>query len=290
MKKIYGHLGAILVVIMWGTTFISSKKLLLEGMMPADIFFYRFLMAYICLLFLSHKQLWSKSVADELTMIGLGVMGGSLYFLTENMALIYSTTANVSIIVSSCPLLTALLLAIMYKSERMNSKQIIGSLIAFVGVILVVLNGQINLHLNPKGDILALVSALTWTLYSILMRRIMSRYKTVFITRKVFGYGILTIIPYFLLVEPLNTNVSVFTSPTIVSNLLFLGLVASTGGYLLWNWVMSKIGTMTATNYIYLQPLVTLTAGAVILNEKVTIMGIVGSIVLLLGTARAQKK
>ena len=150
------HLGAIFVIVVWGSTFVSSKVLLNDGLMPADIFFYRFIMAYVCLLIFCPKPLFSQSWHDEFIFLGLGLMGGSLYFLTENMALVYSTSSNVSILVTSCPLLTAILLGFFYRSERINRKQFLGSVISFVGMVMIVLNGQLILHLNPLGDTLAL--------------------------------------------------------------------------------------------------------------------------------------
>lgn len=290
MKSIYGHISAIIVVCIWGTTFVSSKVLLNAGLVPAEIFLLRFIMAYLCMAIVAHRRLWSKSVADELVMIGLGVMGGSLYFLMENMALIYSTSANVSILVSTCPLLTAMLVSLFYKSERMNRKQVLGSIVAFVGAVLVILNGQLVLHLNPRGDMLALGAAMTWAAYSLLMKRVMGRYRSDFITRKVFGYGILTIIPYFLLIEPMHVDMAMLQSTKVWGNLLFLGFIASTGGYLIWNWTMQRLGAVKATNYIYLQPLVTMVVGALILGERVTIMGLCGMVVLILGMVRALKK
>lgn len=283
------HLIAILVVLIWGTTFVSSKVLLNAGMQPAEIFLIRFVMAYICLSVISHKRLWSDDWKDELTFLGLGIMGGSLYFLTENMALQYSTTANVSILVSTCPLLTALVVSIFYKSERMTGLQIFGSFVAFVGVVLVILNGQLVLKLNPKGDILALIASLTWALYSLFMKRIMGKYRSDYITRKVFGYGIISIIPYFLLYEPFYIDCNVFTNTNVVFNLLFLGFIASTGGYLMWSWAMKQLGAVKATNYIYFQPLVTMLAGMVILSERITIMGFCGMIITTIGMILALK-
>lgn len=281
------HLVAILVVFIWGTTFVSSKVLLNAGMHPADIFLLRFIMAYICLTVVSHKRFFSQDWKDEITFLGLGIMGGSLYFLTENMALIYSTTANVSILVSTCPLLTALVVSLFYKSERLNIIQIAGSLLAFVGVVMVILNGQLVLNLNPKGDMLALCAALTWALYSLLMKRIMDRYSSDFITRKVFGYGILSIIPYFMLVEPIDINTNTLLNTNVMLNLLFLGIIASTGGYLMWSWAMKQLGAVKATNYIYFQPLVTMMAGVLILHERVTVMGIMGIAITTLGMVLA---
>ena len=290
MKEWTGHLGALLVVVVWGTTFVSSKVLLGYGMMPADIFFYRFLMAYLCMSAVSHHRMWARSLSDELTLVGLGIMGGSLYFLTENMALTYSTSANVSILVSTTPIVTALLVSLFYKSERMTSLQLFGSLCAFVGVVLVVLNGQLILHLNPRGDMLALCASVTWACYSLLLRRVMSRYGAGFITRKVFGYGVLTILPWYVLVHPLETSPTVLFRLPVMANLLFLGLLASTGGFLVWNWVMSRLGAVRATNYVYFQSLITMLAGSVVLHERITWMALLGCVILIGGMVLALGK
>lgn len=290
MKQIYGHLGALFVVTVWGTTFVSSKVLLNAGLQPADIFFVRFIIAYFCMIVISHRRLWSDNIRDEMTLLGLGVMGGSLYFLTENMALVYSTSANVSILVSTTPLLTAMIVSACYRSERMTRTQIFGSVIAFIGAALVVLNGQVMLHINPLGDALAIGAAVTWALYSLFMRRVMQRYSPDFITRKVFAYGVLTILPYIIYVEKFNCSMSVWTSPIVIGNILFLGLLASTVCYLLWNWVMRELGAVKSTNYIYLQSLITMLAGAAILGERITLMGLTGALVLIAGMFYAVKK
>ena len=284
------HFIALFVVLIWGTTFVSSKVLLNSGLLPADIFFVRFLIAYICMLCISHKRLFANSIADELTLVGLGLMGGSIYFLVENMALLHSTSSNVSILVSTTPLVTAMLVAIFYKSERLSMRQIFGSILAFVGVVLVVLNGQFILHLNPLGDALALGASFTWGFYSLFMRRIMGRYSADFITRKVFFYGLVTILPYFAFVNPLNIDLLTSGNMTIWSNLIFLGIIASTGGYLLWNWVMRKLGAVKSTNFIYLQSLVAMVAGHVILGERITFMAIAGAVILIAGMILAVRK
>lgn len=289
-RNILGHIGALTVVAVWGTTFVISKVLLTHGLMPADIFFYRFTMAYICMCLISHKKLFSDSFADEFTLIGLGIMGGSLYFLTENMALVYSTASNVSILVSTTPLLTALVLAIFYKSERLTARQVVFSFIAFIGVVLVVLNGQFILHLNPLGDALALGAAMTWAFYSLFMKRIMSKYSADFITRKIFFYGIITITPYFLFISPLHASTNVLLKPMIIGNLFFLGLIASMGCYLLWNWVMARLGAVRSTNYIYLQTLFTMITASIILSERITIMAVLGALILITGMWGVQKK
>lgn len=280
---------ALMVVTIWGSTFVSSKVLLNSGLMPADIFFYRFVMAYFIMLSVSHKKMLADNLKDELTFLGLGLMGGSIYFLTENMALSYSTSANVSILVCTTPIITACVLAIFYKNERMKLRQIIGSIIAFLGVTLIVLNGQLILHLNPLGDVLALSAATTWAFYSLFMKRVMGKYKPEFITRKIFFYGVLTILPYFAIVQPLDTDTSLLFKPYVLGNLIFLGVIASSLAYLMWNWALREIGTVRASNLLYTQTLVTMVLGSIVLGERITIMAISGVAVLFMGVILAVK-
>lgn len=283
-------LVALTVVAIWGETFVSSKVLLLNGLMPADIFFFRFLIAYIGMLIISHQRMWASSLWHESLLVIAGFSGGSLYFLTENMALKYSTASNVAIIVGTTPLMTALLLAMFYKEERMSRKQIIGSLIAFIGLILVVMNGQFMLHLNPLGDVLALAASITWGVYSLCIKPLSSHYDARFITRKVFGYGLITILPWFIFVSPLNADTSILIQPTIWLNLAWLSIVASLGCFLAWNWVLPRLGVTLATNTVYTQSAFTMIISAIVLDERITWMAITGTVILISGMILITKK
>ena len=221
---------AFLTVAIWGTTFVWTKLLIINGLSPAQIFTLRFVIAYVLLLGFSlwrgrHKW-FSDSWRDELTMLGLGLTGGSMYFLTENESLRFTTATNTSLIVCSCPLFAMLIIALFYKSERFSARQILGSVVALAGMAVVVLNGHFILHLSPLGDTLAFSACLCWALYTLLMKPVMGRYPAMFITRKVFFYGILTILPYYVFV-PDMPSLDVLLRPAVMWNLLFLGSVAS---------------------------------------------------------------
>lgn len=281
---------ALVVVFIWGETFISTKVLITSGLMPADIFIYRFSLAYVCLWAFCPKQLWCDSWKDELVMVLLGLFGGSLYFLSENTALKFSTASNVSILVCSAPLLTALLISLFYKDERMNARQVLGSMIAFAGMALVVLNGSHVLNLNPLGDLLAVGAALTWGFYSLFMKNVSDKYGVRFITRKVFGYGLLTMLPYFLFVSPLNTDPAILSQPAVWGNLVYLGLIASLLCFLTWNWCLPRLGTVRTTNLIYSQPFFTMLIAYVVLGERITWMAVIGTIILIGGMMMAVKR
>ena len=286
MNRIVYHLVAFLVVVVWGTTFVFTKLLLIAGLTAAQIFVLRFIVAYLLLLGYSlirrQFRLFASSWQDELLMVALGVTGGSLYFLTENSAMIYTTTTNTSLIVCLCPLFAALLIAIFYRSQRLHGIQIVGTLLAAIGVIVVVLNGRFVLHLSPLGDALAFGACLCWAFYSLLMVPAGQRYDTVFITRKVFIYGLLSMIPYFM-VQPDLPSLSLILRPDVLANLLFLGCIASMLCYLAWNWVMKKMGAVIVTNYVYFNPVTTVIFAWLILSERITVYFLLGTLLILVG-------
>ena len=287
------HIVAFLTVAVWGTTFVWTKLLIINGLSPAQIFTLRFIIAYVLLTGFSlwrgrHKWL-SDNWRDELTMMALGLTGGSMYFLTENESLRFTTATNTSLIVCSCPLFAMLIIALFYKSERFSRLQALGSLLALIGMSAVVLNGHFVLHLSPLGDTLAFSACICWALYTLLMKPVMGRYPAMFITRKVFFYGILTILPYYIFV-PDMPSLDVLMRPEVALNLLFLGSVASMLCYLTWSWCMKGLGAVICTNWVYVNPITTIIAAWLILDEQITVYFLIGSILIIAGMFLSSKK
>ena len=289
-SNIFYHLVAFLTVAIWGTTFVATKVLMLNGLSPAQIFTLRFSIAYVLMLCFNHRRFLADSWKDEAKMALLGITGGSLYFYSENEAMNFTTTTNTSLIVCSCPLFATLLVRMVYKdSSRIHIVQLLGSLLAFVGMIIVVLNGRFVLHLSPVGDALAFTACMCWAIYSLLMKSVSNHYGAAFITRKVFFYGVLTILPYYLFI-PGFPPIEVFSRPQVFGNLLFLGCLASMICFLTWNWCISKLGTVKATNWVYFNPITTMIFASWVLDEKITPYFLVGAACILLGMYVADKK
>lgn len=288
-NNIFYHLVAFLTVAIWGTTFVSTKVLMINGLSPAQIFTLRFTMAYVLMFCFNHRRLFADSWHDEGLMVLLGITGGSLYFLSENEAMNYTTATNTSLIVCSCPLFATLLVRLVYRSSRIHIMQLTGSLLAFMGMIIVVLNGRFVLHLSPVGDALAFTACICWAFYSLLMKTMTDKYSAAFITRKVFFYGVLTIIPYYILV-PGVPSMAVLTQPVVVGNLLFLGCLASMICFLTWNWCISKLGAVKATNWVYFNPITTMIFASWVLGEKITIYFLIGAVCILTGMYMADRK
>jgi drug/metabolite transporter (DMT)-like permease len=284
------HFEAIFTSMIWGITFVSTKVLMTAGLSPEEIMLLRFILAYIFIWTISPRRLWANSLKDELLLVVLGMMGGSFYFLAENIALQYTQACNVSILLSIIPLLTALVTPIFFKSQHITKPLIFGASVALIGVVFVVLNEHTQLKLSPKGDLLTVLASVMWVTYGLILKRLQHRgYTSEFITRKVFFYGIVTIIPFFPIIGS-TIHFSVLTSFSVWFNLCFLGIVASFLCYLSWNRVVDRLGVVTANNYLYLSPLATFVVSAMVLNERITPVAIVGSLLILLGVYFAQKK
>ena len=290
------HLLAVVAVIFWGTSFVSTKVLLNHGFSAVQIFTLRFAVTYLILLAASHKHFRCKSWKHELILFVCGVTGCTLYFWTENTALSIAPSSNVSLIVCITPLLIMIFGGLFYKSERLGRRQVLGCFITFIGMVLVVMNGKFILKLSPVGDFLAISAALVWTIYSLVVRKLNGEYSTLFITRRMFFYGTLTSIPALFFEADFSVSKvadipwSNFAEPVVSLNFLCLTVFSSLFGYLVWNKVMKQLGTVLASNYLYAIPLVTIITAVVTLGERITVVAVVGALSIVAGMVLAEFK
>ena len=299
------HVLAIVIVAIWGLTFISTKVLLMAGLSPEEIFLVRFSIAYFGMwLFClwgrgsdasrtdsqsvqSPARLFCNSLKDELLLVLAGVMGGSLYFWSENTALQYTMASNVSFIVCTTPLVTAILNAAV-RRERIGRLTLLGGCLSLVGIGMIAFSGGEGFHLSFLGDALAMLASLTWAIYTVVTNGLLKKYPSALISRKVFFYGMLTIVPV-LLVKGWTFPAGRFLEPKVLLNTLFLGVVASLACYALWNSVIKRLGTVGSSNYIYLNPLFTLIAATLLLGERLTPVAIAGCLITLIGVWTASR-
>lgn len=284
------HLLAIATICVWGTTFVSTKVLLNHGLTPAAIFFLRFLLAYAGLVAIMRPKHWRcTSWRDEMLAALAGVTGGSAYFLTENTALQYAQAGNVSFIVCLAPLITAILAAAGRKEEKIPARLWAGSVVALVGVAFIIQgNDSSILGHNLLGNGLALSAATLWAFYQIITQPLAARYGTAMLSRKVFGYGLLSIAGFVAWELP-QSDMPALAAPVVWGNLLFLGMVASLVCYLTWNKVVEKLGSVVSANYIYLNPLVTCLFSYIFLDEAFTFTMLCGGAAILAGIYWAVK-
>lgn len=287
--KLLGHLGALFVVIAWGTSFIATKVLMTDAQLsPIEVYVYRFGAAYLLLLLLTFRKIFANNWKDEINLFLCGVAAGSLFYILENVALQHTSTGNVSLLSCLSPMITAALMALIFR-VRLETGLIIGSLIAFVGVFFVVFSHGDGFAFNPLGDLLALSSSLAWAIYAVGVKRLVPIYDSLFITRKLFFYGVVTACPLIWMSDEAPHLVDVFTNATNIMSFLFLVILCSLLAYVVWNYCLKALGPVTTNNYLYLQPPVTMVAGYFVLGETISLMGYIGCVLIIGGLIFSDK-
>lgn len=277
-----GHLAAAVTIFIWGTTFISTKVLLVS-FTPLEILFFRFLIGYFALWIAAPRFLRIERAKNELLFAAAGLSGVTLYFLMENFALTLTQAANVSIIISVAPFFTSLFDWLFMKGERPGRRFLTGFAAAMLGIFLLSFQKDTGVQLSPKGDFLALAAAITWAAYSILTKKIGSMgYGTIETTRRTFFYGLIFMVPalFFL---PFRLGAERFLDPQNALNILFLGFGASALCFVTWNFAVRALGSVKTSVYIYAVPVITVITSLLFLHEIITWKSVCGIVLTLAG-------
>ena len=288
-RKIKGHMAASTSIMIWGITFISTK-VLLEDFTPIEILFFRFIFAWLLLFFLSPKPILPKKNKSELLYAAAGLCGVTFYFLFQNIGLSYTLASNAGVIVAVAPMFTAIVSYFLISRSSLRRNFITGFFITMVGVIIINFNGNFVLKLNPLGDILIILGALSWAFYCNILTFINNEgLSLIQHTRKVFFYGLLFMLPA-LLFGDFRLGLERFADSGILANVLFLAFGASALSFLTWNFAVGVLGSVKTATYIYFSPIVTVIASVIILHEPLTWVSLSGTALIILGLIISERK
>ena len=289
-KDLKGHLAAWFTVGLWGSTFISTK-VLLRSFSPVEILFFRFLLGYIALWFACPRRLKKTTGKQELMFAAAGLSGVTMHYLLENVALNHTLASNVGVLASVAPLFTALFaLVFLRDSEHLGSNFFIGFACAIAGIVMISANGEAGTEAGLLGDMLALVSAAAWGVYAILTRKISEwGIDPILMTRHIFAYGLLFMLPALPLMG-FDPDPAMLLQPLNIFNLAYLGLGASAACFATWNIAVGELGAVKTSSYLYMAPVITVTASALILHEHMSPMAMGGALLTLLGLILSERK
>ena len=295
-SKTLGIILAIATIFIWGITFVSTKCLL-KGFSALEILFVRFVLAYLGLCIIKPAPLKLAHKKDNLWFLLAGLSGIVIYQFSENAAISFTTASNVSIIVSICPMFTAIIAQIFLREKHITLYFALGFFIAITGIVLVSLNGSSEIHFNPKGDLLALTSAFCWGFYSMFVSKINKmNLDKILCTRRSFFFAVVSMIPFiiygiiennsassFYINTDSATNIRRFSDFYFWLNFCFLGLGASAFCFVAWNMACNTLGPVKTTAGIYMVPVVTIVFAYFILKEKMSLMGLAGCVLTIAG-------
>ena len=291
------------VILIWGITFVNTRALL-GDFSALEILVVRFALAWAALWIVKPRMLEKRCRADEWLFAAMGFCGIFCYQFLENCAIYYTNASNVAIFVSFGPIVTATLARIFIGDRSLSATLVTGSLIAVVGVALVSLNGVVNLHLRPLGDLMAFGAMVSWGFYSILIDKANEKgYPPSFAIRKAFGWSLVMMLPLclwgitdsgycaldgsFSVTLDWAANAERFSNGLNWLNLGFLGLLASAACFAMWNRACREIGVVYATIGLYLTPIVGVLFAAIFLGERLTTMSLCGGLIIICGVTIA---
>lgn len=287
-RRTLGHLAALFTIVNWGTTFIATK-VLLRSFTPVEILVFRFMLGIVVLFAACPRLLRVRDRRQELVFAAAGLTGVCLYYLMENVALTYTTAANVGVIVTAAPLFTALIVWKTGGGEGAPSgKFFLGFVTAMAGICLISFPSISSVSLDWRGDLLALGAAAVWGVYSRLVKVIASYgYPILQTTRRTFLYGMIFMLPAALLMD-FHWDLARFAQPVNALTMLYLGIGACALCFVTWGVAVDCLGAVKTSIYIYLSPVITLVCSAAVLNERMTPASLVGAVLTLGGLVLSQ--
>lgn len=300
-KQALPYILAAFCILVWGVSFICTKYLL-RTFSSLEILILRFVTGYIAFCIISPKPLKTSGIKEELLFMGAGLCGITIYQFVENIAIYFTAANNVSIIVSTCPMFTAIIAAIFLHEKTITKNFVLGFVIAMTGIVLVTLNGSSEFSLSPKGDLLALGSAICWGFYSLFVSKINSLGHGNFAsTRRIFFWALIFMIPlavYGLVFGGKSTSINFCPTENTarwsdwknILNLVILGVFASSLAFVAWNKTCKALGTVKTTAAIYMVCVVTIIFSFIFLGEKISLAGLFGTFLTILGLFISEKK
>lgn len=278
-RKKIPHLLAIILMVMWSLSYLSIKVIVQE-ISPALSAFYRFAVAAVILFtVLKLKFPKEKILREDKFKLALGgLFGIAIYFIFENYSVAYTSASNVAILIASIPVFTLFSQRIIYK-EKMTYGKFFGAILSLVGIIIIVASKEsVNLFSKGNiGDLMALGAVFSWMIYNTVCSNFKGNYRSITISTYQIIWGSLFLSP------SLFFNTVQMPSMKVVLNIVFLSIFCSCIGYVIYVYCLKELGTTVITTYINLQPIMSLIAAAIILNEVITIWQVMGCTIIIVG-------
>lgn len=279
------QLLALLVTMMWGLNYVSSKVLFLQGAGPMGVLAIKIALAWAVLALISPKWIFADSPNHELMFALLGLTYVPLYQGLETLAIYHGQVSDIASVMACSPLMVAVIAVLGLKNSKVHWTMWLGIIIALTGVCLILIDTGLINGLSIMGIFLALGAGLGWALHSMFLKSF-AGYPPSFIMRKAMGYGLLMILPFAFYENSLT--LSMLEEPVVIGNFLFLAIGVMVIASVLWMRVTHELGNQAVEGWLYLVPLIAMTTGVFVLDNEVTFIGVMGLIMILCGVWAGQ--
>ena len=276
-------------VVVWGFSFIATKNALFE-VGPVVIIFIRQLLgiAFLIIVAVKQKNSFAVNLRDHGWIFILAIIA-CFHLWIQVTGLQWTTASNTGWIIGMTPVFMAILSFIVFK-EKMSSLQILGITIAFAGLLLLVSKGHFSSldFIQNKGDLLIIGSSITWSIYSMVNKKITFHYSPIMTTLYMFMFVAIIISPFTINTGNINAVMHLSASGWI--SILFLGIFCSGAAYAIWAQALSEMSASRVGAFLYLEPFVTLFGAWLLLSEHITALTILSGLVIIGGVILVNRK
>ncbi len=281
--KFTASMYAMMSISFWGVSFVSTKAVL-GTLDPYSLLVIRFGIGALFLFLLVLMQRYSLLVSIKYIphLMILGILGVFVHQLLQATALLTIDASSAGWLISFSPIFTVIL-SILFLHEKMSIMKSIGMVLAITGVILVTTtrSGQsFQLAMNI-GFLLMILSTLNWAVYSVLLKSLKIPYPPIVVTFYMCLLGLILTTP--LIIRNRGWKTLSMLNHSEWAHLLFLGVFVSGIAYWYWAKALEILEASKVSMFLYLEPIATLIAAVLLLNEKVFLISVVGGIIIIIG-------
>ncbi|MGW6379939.1 DMT family transporter [Peribacillus butanolivorans] len=280
-NTLLGSLYLSLAASIWGGMYVVVK-VVVDSVPPLELVWFRYVIAIVALLIIGvvTKQSWRIEKRDWLLIFMIGLIGNTISIVTQEIGTMLSTAQMGAIITSTTPAFMVLFARILLK-EKITFKKALSIILATIGVCIIVGNAHINSS-NQLGAVSLLIAALTWSLMSVLIKRVPGQYSQIVVTTYAILVSIVLLTP-FTINRLDKLDFQAMMHPTIWGGLLYLGVISTACAFLLWNRGLQMLNASSGGLFFFFQPIVGTFLGWLLLGEQIGLPFWMGTILIFIG-------
>ncbi|MFJ7684712.1 DMT family transporter [Peribacillus butanolivorans] len=280
-NTLLGSLYLSLAASIWGGMYVVVK-VVVDSVPPLELVWFRYVIAIVALLIIGvvTKQSWRIEKRDWLLIFMIGLIGNTISIVTQEIGTMLSTAQMGAIITSTTPAFMVLFARMILK-EKITFKKALSIILATIGVCIIVGNAHINSS-NQLGAVSLLIAALTWSLMSVLIKRVPGQYSQIVVTTYAILVSIVLLTPFTInRLDKLDFQAMIH--PTIWGGLLYLGVISTACAFLLWNRGLQMLNASSGGLFFFFQPIVGTFLGWLLLGEQIGLPFWMGTILIFIG-------
>jgi drug/metabolite transporter (DMT)-like permease len=271
------------VNLVYATSYVATR-LTLDDVPPATLALLRCLLGAALLVPLARRSLAEISRVDHWRIVAMGALGFGAAFAFAHWGLLDSTAANAALLIIIEPI-TIIALSPLLLGESLRRREAVGSVLAVIGTVLVVLNGipWLTERLAPRwrGDLLLILSGVAYAAYSLIGRDVLRRHPASVVTGLSILWGAAGLVPFAAM--EWWAGARPHWTPFAVIGTAYLAIVITALAYLVWNWALERVPAPRAAVFLNVQPIAGAAFGVALLGDPFTVFTALGGLLIIGG-------